>query len=141
MFTSADHAAASPAPVASDLTVSSAPSPIIVIEPPPLLLAPEPEPLTRERIILMVEETWPEDPRTAVRILECESKSGDHADTFSLEAANAGPMQLNQATWRPFFEIGYGWSWEQVVTDIATHLRAARIIYDRASGWGPWRCY
>jgi hypothetical protein len=49
-------------------------------------------------------------------------------------------MQLDRYTWEPFFESGYGWSWEQVVTDIHIHLRASRIIYDRAGSWSAWRC-
>lgn len=102
---------------------------------------PEPWPPGRERLIELVKATWPEDPWTATRVLECESRAGTHADTYSVTAANGGPMQLNRYTWEPFFAANYGWSWEQVVTDVPIHLQAARIIYDRSKGWGPWRCH
>lgn len=100
-----------------------------------------PRPPTRERLLELVRSTWPEDPGNAARILICESQAGEHPDTYLLDAANGGPMQLSRDTWAPFFEARYGWSWERVVTDADTHLRAARIVYDRASGWSPWRCY
>ncbi len=97
-------------------------------------------PPTSERLLEWAQATWPEDPRTAVRILLCESKAGQDGETYLLEAANGGPMQLNQYTWAPFFEANYGWTWGQVVTDMDIHFRAARVIYDRARGWSPWRC-
>lgn len=109
-----------------------------------VLAAPEPPPPpvvpTRERLIALAQATWPHDPETAVRILVCESQAGDHPDTFSLEAENGGPMQLNRSTWEPYFAAMNGWTWEQLVTDEAIHFQAARIIYDRAGGWAPWRC-
>jgi hypothetical protein len=103
--------------------------------------SPEPEPLTPERILALVQAAWPEDSVRAARILMCESKAGAHEDTFSLSAPNGGPMQLNRFTWEPYFEANFGWTWEQIVTNIDVHLLAARHIYDRAGGWSPWRCY
>jgi hypothetical protein len=96
--------------------------------------------LTRDRLIEMVQATWPEDPSTATRILICESDAGDDPDTYDVTAANGGPMQLDRYTWAPFFAEGYGWTWDQVVTDVQLNLQAARVVYDRARGWSPWRC-
>jgi hypothetical protein len=70
----------------------------------------------------------------------CESRAGEHPDTYSLTRANGGPMQINRVTWERFFRVNHGWTWEQVVTDIDIHLQAARIIYERSRGWSPWRC-
>jgi hypothetical protein len=134
---SADGATADAAPSPDYLkqeTVAVTLAPIVAELPPP------PEPLTRDRLIQLVAANWPEDPDTAVRILICESQGGEHPDTFSLEAANGGPMQLNRFTWEPYFAARTGWTWEQIVADIDIHLQAARIIYDRAGGWEPWRC-
>jgi hypothetical protein len=104
------------------------------------VVAREEPPLTHDRLIQLVQETWPEDPDTAVRILICESHAADDDKTYDVDAANGGPMQLDRYTWAPYFEANYGWSWDQVVNDIPIHLQAARLVYDRAEGWGPWSC-
>ena len=128
------HAAEVPLIVQGPVVLEFAEGPIVPA-------APEPEPpLTSERLIQLVQETWPEDPDTAVRILVCESHAGDDPRTYDLEAPNGGPMQLDRYTWAPFFAEGYGWTWEQLVTDVHVHLLASRIIYDRAGGWSAWRC-
>ncbi|HEY7270372.1 MAG TPA: hypothetical protein VH951_11140 [Dehalococcoidia bacterium] len=97
-------------------------------------------PLTRDRMIELVRETWPEDPDRATRILLCESGAGDDPGTYDLDAPNGGPMQISHYTWAAYFHDGFGWEWQQVVDDIHIHLAAARIIYDRAGGWSAWRC-
>ena len=103
--------------------------------------APAPEaPLTRDRLIELVRETWPDDPARATSILICESGAGDDPATFDVDAPNGGPMQLSRYTWASFFHDGFGWDWDQVVKDIHIHLAAARIIYDRSGGWSAWRC-
>lgn len=104
---------------------------------------PEPDawPPSRERLIQLVESTWPEDPVTAVRVLVCESTAGENPETYSLSAANGGPMQLNKLTWEPFFSANFGWDWEALVVDPHLHMRAARIVFDRGGGWTPWRCF
>jgi hypothetical protein len=102
---------------------------------------PAPWPPSAETVLTLVQVTWPEDRAVATWIVQCESKAGQHPDTYSLDAVNAGPMQINYYTWARYFEQVYGWSWEQVVTDIDIHFMAARHIYDRAGGWAPWGCY
>ncbi len=83
---------------------------------------------------------WPEDPATALRVLECESSTGQHLRTYDLDAANGGPYQISRAVWKPYFE-SRGIDWADVVQVPATHFQAAREIYDRAGGWSPWSCY
>lgn len=86
--------------------------------------------------------TWPDGQAQAVAVATCESHLGQDVATYDLEDENGGPMQLNRATWKPFFEAApYHWPWERVVRDLATHFAAARIVFDRSSGWGPWSCY
>lgn len=81
---------------------------------------------------------WPEQPLKAIDVSLCESGLGRHPNTFNLEAAHGGPFQIGKATWADWFLVNYGWTWEQVVMDPAIHVAAARIIYDRSSGWSPW---
>lgn len=47
-------------------------------------------------------------------------------------------MQLERQTWEPFFAELRGWTWEQLARDLTAHFDAARIVFDRAGGWGPW---
>lgn len=94
-----------------------------------------------DTILDFVQSTWPEDVVRATRIVFCESMAGQHQDTYNLDTDNGGPMQINWYTWAGYFESIYGWSWEQIVTDLPTHFQAARHIYDRAGSWAPWGCY
>lgn len=110
-----------------------------VSAPSPLVSNVEP-PLSHDRLIELVRQTWPDDPDGAARILICESHAGDDSKTWDVDAPSGGPMQLDHFTWAPYFEANYGWTWNQVVTDIHIHLQAARIVYDRAGGWEPWSC-
>jgi len=142
LFASADSAAAfvPPTPDSSvhNIHVGSYAAAPALLEPVP---SQDPALSPKDRLIALVQAAWPEDPATATRILICESQAGEHADTFSVDAPNGGPMQLNRDTWAGYFQELYGWTWEQVVTDIGVHLKAARVIYDRAGDWTPWRCY
>ena len=83
---------------------------------------------------------WPEDPEGARRIVMCESHAGQDVRTYDLDAANGGPFQISSAVWAAYFEANYGWKWETVVRDLDVHMRAARVIYDEAGDWSPWRC-
>jgi hypothetical protein len=141
VIASADNSRLTPTLLAAG--VPFAPVQAAVADPTPLEPdAPEPEPpLTPDRLIALVRQTWPEDPETATRILVCESHAGQDAATYDVDAANGGPMQLDRYTWAPFFLANYGWTWDQVVNDVHVHLQAARIVYDRAGGWTPWRCF
>lgn len=110
--------------------------------------APEPDTLSpgcpvlayevQNRFAPYVCAAWPEQPLKAIDVALCESGLGRHPDTFRLDAIHGGPFQIARSVWAPWFAAHYGWSWEQVVTDPAIHVRAARIIYDRAGGWAPW---
>lgn len=48
-------------------------------------------------------------------------------------------MQINRATWEPFF---WGrWTWEQIVLDDPTNYQAAYIIWERSGEtWDQWSC-
>lgn len=106
------------------------------------LLRPQPRewPPSVETILALVQQTWPEDTLRATRIVFCESKAGQHERTYDLDADNGGPMQISYYAWAAYFEALYGWSWQQIVTDLQVHFQAARHIYER-SGWSAWGCY
>jgi hypothetical protein len=102
---------------------------------------PAPWPPEAATVIASVQAKWPEDRSRAVGVLLCESKAGQDDRTYDLNAENGGPMQINKATWASYFEAVYGWTWEQVVTDLDIHMAAARHIYDRSNGWFAWNCW
>jgi len=104
-------------------------------ETPPRLPASPPPSLEE-----IIRAAWPGQENQALRIARCESDVGRHPDTYDLTKPNAGPMQLNRSIWEPFFLAKYGWPWELVVNDPVVHVAAAREVFDRSSGWSPWRC-
>ena len=93
-----------------------------------------------ETLVERVRSRFPEDPDTAENILRCESRAGADPDAWDLSQPDGGPMQINRATWEDVLYEDYGWTWSQVVFDLPTHLRAARVIYERAGGWEDWSC-
>lgn len=93
-----------------------------------------------ENYLAAIARAWPERPQEALAVAECETNSGRHPATFSLDAVHGGLMQLAKKIWAPYFEARYGWSWERIVRDPETHALASREVYDRGGGWdGPWR--
>ena len=76
----------------------------------------------------------------AIRVAQCESALGQHPDTYRLDTIHGGPFQLARSTWEPFFWRERGWTWEQLVRDVAIHVEAAWIIWQRAGRvWElPW---
>ena len=81
---------------------------------------------------------WPAGLWPAVAAVEqCESHSGDDPLTWDVNRSQSGRMQLDRATWEPYF-LERGWTWDQVIFDQAIHFCAAWEIYQRAGGWGPW---
>jgi hypothetical protein len=91
-------------------------------------------------VIAAVRLRWGKDADTAESIVQCESRAGADKDTWDLAAPDGGPMQINRATWEAHFQQKYGWTWEQIVLDLETHLQAAKDIYDQAQGWKDWTC-
>jgi hypothetical protein len=81
---------------------------------------------------ILVRAAFPEDPETAVRIVECESRwnplAVSHTDDHGLFQINAIHLQPGGA--------GYGMDPYNPVENIAI----ARRLYDE-SGWHPWVCY
>ena len=99
----------------------------------------------RDEVRAWVRATWPEAPEVALRVVGCESDDGQHPDTYDLGAENAGPMQLNRATWEAHFQAKYGWTWADVAGlgggGLATHFAAGREVFERGGGWFPWSCW
>lgn len=71
----------------------------------------------------------------------CESGLGTHPATHDVSRAHAGVFQLSRNDYAELFEREYGWSWYDVVTDDATNVAAAYVVYGR---WGDtfaaWSC-
>lgn len=110
----------------------------------PLGLPAQGQPLpTLDLILEYARATFPEAPEVAARITACEINGypdpGVAAIVFDTERAYGGPMQLARAVWAPVF-AAVGWQWDSVVMDLPTHFAAARIVYERAGGFGPWGC-
>ena len=73
-------------------------------------------------------------------VAACESGYGRHPDTYRLDAANGGRLQISRHTWAEFLRDHYGWSWADVVLDDAINQAAAYVIWQRAGNtWEPWR--
>jgi hypothetical protein len=71
----------------------------------------------------------------------CESGHGTDPGTYDLTAENGGRLQLNRATWEPFFLETEGWTWDQIVLDDEVNLHAASIIWERSGQtWDQWSC-
>lgn len=98
---------------------------------------------TRERIIREIEETFPEDPSTALAIAKCES--GLVADIQSKHILHYGQersfgiFQIHAPDWHhKAMQLGY----EDYQTDPGDNIAMARYIYEQAGKrWTPWSCY
>lgn len=98
---------------------------------------------TRERIIREIEETFPEDPDTALAIAKCES--GLVADIQSRHILHYGQersfgiFQIHSPDWHhKAMQLGY----EEYRTDPGDNIAMARYIYEQAGKrWTPWSCY
>ena len=95
-------------------------------------------------LVELICRAWPEQMAKAVAVAKCESDLGRHPDTYRLDRPHGGPFQLSRQWsadgdgWERYFREKYGWSWDQVVTDVIIHVAAAREVYDRSGGWSPW---
>ena len=96
--------------------------------------------ITSEQLMDLIVSAWPDDPDSAASIFYCESDAGAHPDTWDLSRPDGGPLQINRATWGPYFAEKYGWTWDQVVRDVEIHIAAAREIYDKRGDWSLWAC-
>ena len=82
---------------------------------------------------------WPEELWPAVEAIDwCESRAGQHPDTYRLDLVHGGRMQIAHDVWAAYFEREFGWSWEMVVRDDAIHFQAAYVIYQRSGSFAPW---
>jgi len=81
---------------------------------------------------------WPAELWPAVAAVEqCESSGGADPLTWDMSRSQSGRMQLDRATWEPYFSER-GWTWEQIIFDQTIHFCAAYEVYQRGGGWGPW---
>lgn len=91
------------------------------------------------------EGCWPWEQRECVtwwRIDGCESGHGTHPDTYRLDRANGGRLQINRATWERYMLRNYGWSWSDIVLDDVINRQAAYVIWLEAGrSWWPWSCW
>lgn len=98
---------------------------------------------TEERIIQEIEKTFPEDPKTAVKIAKCES--GLDADIQSRHILHYGQeksfgiFQIHKPDWHnTAVRLGY----ENYKTDPGDNIKMARYIYEQAGKrWTDWSCY
>jgi len=91
---------------------------------------------TRERIIELIKETFPEAPNTAVAIAKCES--GLVPDQVGKTTPDYGVMQINAPSWdKKAHKLGY----KNYRKDVRENLKMARYVYDGSGNFTPWVCY
>ncbi len=110
---------------------------VVPVHPDPPAPVPIPIP-SIDAILTAAAAAWPEQPDKAQRVALCELGGFANPKAFDLSRIYGGPMQIHRATWERFFLANYGWTWEAVALDLATHFAAARVIYDRSGSWQPW---
>ena len=88
---------------------------------------------SKERIIELIKETFPEAPNTAVAIAKCES--GLVEDQVGLKTPDYGLMQINAPSWsRQAKKMGL----KKYKTDVRENLKLARYIYDGRGNFSDW---
>lgn len=96
--------------------------------------APPPSSMSTEQIKQLIRDTFPEDPETALVIVDRESGFDPRADN---NFCCFGLFQI-------YFEVHRGWLDDFGVTsaddlfDPVKNVRAARHLYEGAGGWSPW---
>ena len=93
-----------------------------------------------DRLIRLVQHTWPLNRSAPLYVLYCESRTGLDPDAWRTDTADGGPFQINRETWERFLLDRYSWSWEQVALDVQTNVAAARVIYDQTGDFSAWSC-
>ena len=89
----------------------------------------------------MIQETFPEDPDTAVAIAKCESGldakiQSYHQLSYGREES-FGVFQIHSPHWNDkALELGY----TNYKTDVEDNLLMARYIYEQM-GWSAWSCF
>jgi soluble lytic murein transglycosylase-like protein len=84
---------------------------------------------------VLVASAFPEDPKTALRIVSCESAWNSAARSAT---GDSGLFQINDIHRGPG-GVAAGLSVEDLF-DPLVNIRVARALYDE-SGWHPWVCY
>lgn len=84
----------------------------------------------------LIEETFPEDPRTAIAVAECESglRPNAHNPNNRDGSTDGGLFQINSVHDERLKQLGL----DKYDPEDATKF--ARILYEE-SGWTPWVCY
>lgn len=98
---------------------------------------------TKDDIVRKIEEAFPEDPETAVKIARCESglnpeiQSG-HTLSYGRERS-FGLFQIHEPAWHHVaLRLGY----TEYQTSVEENIKMARYIYELAGKrWTPWSCF
>lgn len=91
---------------------------------------------SRERIVELIKETFPEAPNTATAVFMCESGLNPKAKG---PTSDYGIAQVHSPSWdREAKRLGY----KEYRTDVKENLAMARHIYeDAGKSFSPWVCY
>ena len=86
-------------------------------------------------LVRLVEDTFPEAPDTAVRIVNCESRFNPNAVS---PTDDHGLFQINRVHFR---QGGVAHGVGAAIYDPVVNSQVARAVYDEAGGFTPWTCY
>lgn len=98
---------------------------------------------TRDGIIKKIEDAFPEDSATAVKVAVCESQLVPDIQSHHVLNGNRersfGIFQIHEPSWHKVaMRLGY----ENYQTDVDDNIAMARYIYDNAGqSWKDWSCY
>jgi hypothetical protein len=90
-------------------------------------------------VVRLIIETFPEAPRTALAVAECESNllmvQSNHIQSYGREES-FGIFQVHARAWDTEAKrLGLDY-----INDVRDNIKMARHIYDH-HGWQPWTCY
>jgi len=98
------------------------------------MVAAQPVEWSRVELERLVVDMFPENPRLALRIVECESKF----DPSAVSATDDhGLWQINRVHMRPG---GVAHGVDDRIYDPVVNTQVARAVFDQAGGFSPWTC-
>lgn len=98
------------------------------------MVAAQPVEWSRVELERLVADTFPENPRLALRIVECESKFDPTAVSVT---DDHGLWQINRVHMRPG---GAAHGVGDRIYDPVVNTQVARAVFDEAGGFSPWTC-
>ena len=89
-------------------------------------------------MVRLIHETFPESPRTALAVAECESSlrmvQSNHIQPYGREES-FGVFQVHARAWEEDAkQLGLDYK-----NDVRDNIAMARYVYEQ-SGWGAWTC-